>query len=311
MSTFFKNWLFVSLYYHQYELGFLLDKGILPFIKDMKKRGKVNSYLLHLGNYRGSYIGLSLKKSKDIELENIGLEVNQFFSDYFDRNPSLNCPEEFNSHNIFENFPNNSIHYNLYNLGLSESIKSTRRRKAWLLNKMSEIMIMALGNETTDEIMIFTYGCYLHVVLLQTLMKSLPAATDFLEYKILTDTSSKEDEKGKNGTHITLKDVPTLTNKDTIMEIIKDIWFRKVYQHDTSMHWMIDLMKIYSSDISRINRTKSENENVATVNLIEDYNWIRDVVRTQLGMSYEAELFLIDYLICGMKNILKERHTGY
>lgn len=95
-------WLSVHLFYTKFD--FLLINGIKPFIDDLKRQKKIESYFFIRYWENGPHIRLRLKISLHNK-ERIKTEINDYFSEFF-----ITYPSE-RSYNPANNFPNNSVQY--------------------------------------------------------------------------------------------------------------------------------------------------------------------------------------------------------
>lgn len=289
-----KNWLFVSLYYQRNKWGLMFDEAIMVFIRKVKYENLIISYILHLNNFRGNYIGISFHTTNS-KLLTLAATIDHFFKNYFIEHPSKDEPTNLTPTGIFKNFHNNSIQYNLHLFPFTPKQLSSKKVEVELCKRLSPIMIEALGKEEIDLTILVTYSSYLHLLLLKVISASLSEAASITENSIKAYRASI----GKSNEKSTVS-----TGHYVIIEIIKEILVVKS-EASLEMNWTKKVIKAFNAVIARLYQVNSESE----ISMISIFTRFSRTINRQLGISDTAGVSLINHIYKGIKLVLNEEST--
>lgn len=116
-----------SLFYSKRDWSFLLDFGIKEFICLAKEKGFIgNHYSLYLNTIRGDNIRLVVESKRDV-MDSLVEFMNVFFNNFFKVHPSTKEELKLPLDQIFLNFPNNSLQYNIFDeFSLNKTLQLTK-----------------------------------------------------------------------------------------------------------------------------------------------------------------------------------------
>ena len=112
------KWLPVSIFYNGKNWGKLLNSGVRSLIEKINQRGPVD-FILFFSTEQGDHIRLLIKIPAD--------EQKEYMKDCYDvlnafvTNNSSTAPARGRKINLFRNFPNNSVWFNLFKLRAAKS----------------------------------------------------------------------------------------------------------------------------------------------------------------------------------------------
>ena len=196
------RWIFISIFYPQQEWSILLQKAIIPFLESNAHKYLLN-YILHFGNNRGDYIGLSC----EVPLPAFGSFIestDEYFSDFLQKFPGhVNSCQ---ARSVFMNFPINSVCHSLH--GFLPSVRDNMDAdyvKVW--HRSSVYLTRVFGNDPFDKEDFFTTALYLNLLLLLSCEK---AAGKYLQRRVsLIEAISNDPEYREqfNETELVLREV--------------------------------------------------------------------------------------------------------
>ncbi|MFS4447853.1 hypothetical protein [Maribacter sp. 2307UL18-2] len=258
MNNDFYIWLRTSLFYDMNDWESLLMNGIRPFLISAKETKYLNKFTIYLNQKRGDNIRISFEVLFD-KKEKFLSYFDHYFKDYLINNPSLsNVKHETSTEplNLFKNFPNDSIQYNVYDPSLVNFSQNYPKEFESFGYFFSRILLEKKYNRFSSYESIFEFSISLHILMIRSFTINIRKANSLFE-EILVKTDFN---------NLYLGIVPVLDsrfekNKRTYLALFKNIWRSDYTALPYSKDW-VDIckqltiksssFKDYSFTISRV-----------------------------------------------------------
>jgi len=183
------TWLSTSLFCPKINWRYVLCDGIKPFLKSNSCRKYLVSCLIEFNYLGGENIRFSLLTQEENIASFIAC-VDSFFKNYFFSIENNKTEQPSSSDRVFLPFPANTIQYGLYT---PVQIIDADVDRFSIPVQLSVFILEALKEEDIDDEIILTFGYYLSMSLIKTLIKNYPAITSALLKLYEVDSDSHVD----------------------------------------------------------------------------------------------------------------------
>lgn len=265
----------VSVFYNKALYHELINHAVAPFLQ--AEGSSIKNCVIYLSSNQGEHISLSIEPTDDIEV--FKLKVLRHFKEYLKNNQSVTAPVQYPLDDLFDIYPNNSIHFNIEKLSIS-----TDREVS---NIVSKAIINGLAVSEIDSDSIFSFLVCIHMGLLKVIYNSLARVyegIDELNGCIVSDVNPTEVYD-----YMRLYEDISIENNKFLEDISKEVWHFNVA--DCGLDWLKSWILECSSLLTHYNSPKR-------------YIAISCLVFRHLGLDCKNLLPLIlDMCRAGLKNI--------
>jgi hypothetical protein len=143
-----KDWISITFFYNSNSWQKLVSEAIIPFLAKIETSKHISEYITNIGSLRGDYIELKLHSTND-SIAAILKYAETFFNQFLSNHPSDTQPATIPINRIFLDFPNNTIHYNLYHFQVDTSKDKHNEIFRHFLKGFSKILLKCIKSESS------------------------------------------------------------------------------------------------------------------------------------------------------------------
>ena len=212
------TWLHISLFCSRRIAHQVLKEGVQPFIKQCRANNEFRTWFFAFNTQSGENIRLSLQVPAN-QAAVISIHSKAHFSSFFKQHNFPQTPLHFPLKELFLPFPENSIRFGLYYMRTVE-----KEMIPDVTQRISEVMMEALGETEIDEEAVLTLCLYFHLVLKKKILEVCPDNEQLLKVFYIIDATT-------DSSILAFWKERTDHNQSVVKEICDDTYDPEFYKH--------------------------------------------------------------------------------
>jgi hypothetical protein len=212
-------WLNLSFFYNQKDWPHFIRHALQPYLETEKRKGHLERYHICLNQHRGDNIHLAFYVPVSLKVVFLK-DADRHFGAYFKACPSDGEQWKSTPYDIFMDFPNNTVQYNIYKLPAMMQEKHFPAMVETLRYAITEAYLQAYTSLLTTPPPVLFFSFQLHLLMLQSFNASLDKTLEALDGLILATKFNETSAK-----ILTEQDQLFVNNKERLLQLLKDTWY--------------------------------------------------------------------------------------